>query len=224
MTNILAALQQFDWKNLPPVGTTSARRQGFLRNTFIGAALDLKVLRGNVDTRLGRVAANEFSFIMLARAGIDRLNLFRKDCMLTLPTPLSIPAPAQGVVAIECRATDSELLLALEGLNHSQSSLSAALERTVLWLTGGNCHTALAVHHDEFEMNSWAEAQGHRCEMRFSLESQELQRWFDKARRLTHGQLFFEMRQSHLSRALHTQLLNSGYDNLMTLRSPDALD
>jgi porphobilinogen deaminase len=223
-TKIIDTLKTLNWINLPPVGTTSARRQGFLRHTLNTPSLDLKVLRGNVDTRLGRVAADEFSFIMLARAGIDRLNLYNEESMFTLPTQLSIPAPAQGIVAIECRDSDAELNGYLNALNHSNSSLSAALERTVLWLTGGNCHTALAVHHEGSLLNSWAEARGLRSQFSLSLETQDLEHWERQARSTQHGQLFLEMRRSSLTRSIQGQLLGAGYDKLMALRNPESLE
>jgi len=219
---VFQALKSLDWTGLKPVGTTSARRQGFLRDAFAGAELDLRVLRGNVDTRLGRAEANEFSFIMLARAGIDRLNLYHTESMLTLPAQLSTPAPAQGIVAIECRDNDAQLKQALSVLNHPHSSLSAAFERTVLWLTGGNCHTALAVHLEDRNLTSWAEARGLRSSLQMTLELKAFEDWQTKARTSNHAQLFDDLRRSSLARSLHTQLLNSGYDKLMTLRTPDS--
>ncbi len=128
------------------IGTTSARRQHFMREHF-GSKLNLQILRGNVDSRLKRVKENEFSAIILAEAGLRRLGLFDPSHMISLDTNLFIPAPAQGVVAMECRTDSTELKSLLSQISHKDSLVSAALERTVLQLLGGDCHMAIASHH-----------------------------------------------------------------------------
>ena len=128
------------------VGTTSARRQMQMRATFT-PDLKLEVLRGNVDTRLERVRNNEFAAILLANAGLNRLNLFRAEHMIVLPPDLFIPAPAQGIIAIETVVERTDVCKLLAGLSHLPTLLAGALERLTLDLLGGDCHTAVAVHY-----------------------------------------------------------------------------
>lgn len=128
------------------IGTTSARRQHFMRQHF-DKNLNLQILRGNVDSRLKRVAANEFSAIILAEAGLRRLELFDPANMISLDTHLFIPAPAQGVIAMECRSDNEELKLLMSKISHTPSVTAAALERVVLQLLGGDCHMAIASYY-----------------------------------------------------------------------------
>lgn len=217
---VIAALRKLNWKNSAPVGTTSARRQSFLRHTFKELDLPLSVLRGNVDTRLGRVAADEFSFIMLARAGIDRLGLHNPTTMLTLPVTLSLPAPAQGIVAIECREDDNLLRAQLSTLNSFEASFAAAFERTTLWLTGGNCHTALAAHQNGNQLNSWATANSHYSEFTHTLNEIEQKKWQKISENSDHAEVFQSLLQSDIAEKIHTHLVETGYEKMMTLRAP----
>lgn len=129
-----------------PIGTTSSRRQLLMRNLF-SPKLNLQILRGNVDSRLKKVNNNEFSAILLAQAGLERLNLFDTKTMFTLPTDLFIPATAQGVVAIECREDNHDLIEILKKINCSQTCLQAGIERMVLYFLGGDCNSSIGVHY-----------------------------------------------------------------------------
>ncbi|MEY4064419.1 MAG: hypothetical protein RIR26_627 [Pseudomonadota bacterium] len=220
LTRLLEILNEIDWQKWPAIGTTSARRQTFLRHSIPNCASRLSVLRGNVDTRLQRVANNEFAFIMLARAGLDRLGFYRPDAMVTLPATLSTPAPAQGIVAIECRNDDTPLLAALSSLNSAQASLQAAFERTLLWLTGGSCHTALAAHLDGSRLSAWAAHAEQRRELQFTLTPQQLDNWDQQSRVADHSALFDALMESPLAQELHHALLDGGFDALMPLRRP----
>ncbi len=132
-----------------PIGTTSSRRQMLLRK-HISKDLNICVLRGNVDTRLKRLNADEFSAIMLAEAGLQRLNLFQKENMILMPLAQFIPAPAQGIVAIESLFRDKELIHEIVKINNKEAFFEAGLERLVLFLLGGDCHAAVGVckEHD----------------------------------------------------------------------------
>lgn len=127
-----------------PIGTTSGRRQMLLKKQ-ISPELNLKILRGNVDTRLQRLHANEFSAILLAEAGLQRLKLFSEENMIILPISKFIPAPAQGIVAIELKATNTELITEIKKINDLSAFIQAGLERLVLFLLGGDCHSAVGV-------------------------------------------------------------------------------
>ena len=219
---VLVGLAGADWNGAAPIGTTSARRQFFLNKTLAPANLPLVVLRGNVDTRLSRVGNNEFSFIMLARAGIDRLGLCSPEKMLTLPTSLCTPAPAQGVVAIECRSSDSELRKALASINDPQTSLAAALERATLWLTGGNCHTALAAHYDGNKLTSWAAADSKSSRLTFVFSQAEFEEFSSLSASNDHHDVFKYILNSPAAHRLHAKLVEEGFHHLMTLRQPNS--
>lgn len=217
--NVLDFLDSINWKLKAPIGTTSARRQSFLRGCLKRGEADITVLRGNVDTRLKRVAADEFAFIMLARAGIDRLQLDDPSRMLTLPVSLSVPAPAQGVVAIECRETDTELRQLLNQINHPVSAMAAAFERAVLWYTGSGCQTALASHLDNDELNCWIATPAKTCSMQSKLSIEEMNLWQQVATLKDYSGLFSELIRSESGRALHAGLIEHEFNTLADMRS-----
>lgn len=129
------------------IGTTSARRQMWVRK-FFGEKTSLHLLRGNVDSRLKRVRQNEFSAILLAKAGLDRLGLFCSDDMIVLPADLFIPAPAQGAVAIELPVTLTKESYSLASQNRLETLVPVLVERWALTCMGGDCHMAVALHCD----------------------------------------------------------------------------
>ena len=105
------------------VGTGSPRRTAQLR----GLGLDLEVvpIRGNVDTRIGKVRSGELDAVVLARAGLARLG--RVDEATEVIDPLTVlPAPAQGALALECRGVDAELVDSLAALDDAPEGLSYA--------------------------------------------------------------------------------------------------
>lgn len=125
------------------IGTSSLRRSlqlGFQRND-----LQYALLRGNVDTRLKKLAAGEYRAIVLAAAGLRRLGLFDRP-LWPLPVEISVPAVGQGALAIEARADDSATLALLAGLDHPESRACVLAERAFLAALGGDCHTPLAGH------------------------------------------------------------------------------
>ncbi len=99
------------------VGTTSLRRQAQLR--LRRPDLEMVELRGNVDTRLAKVARGDCDAIVLAKAGLDRLEMTDRITEV-LSTEICLPAAGQGAVGIEARADDAELLRILRKLNHSR--------------------------------------------------------------------------------------------------------
>jgi uroporphyrinogen decarboxylase len=121
------------------VGTSSPRRAASLRR----ARPDIEVvgLRGNVETRLQRVAEGALDAVVVAVAGLERLGLW-DETMQVLPPDLMLPAPAQGALAVEAR-TDSDLAEALAQLNHQPSRLAVAAERALLGGVGATCTTAV---------------------------------------------------------------------------------
>jgi hydroxymethylbilane synthase len=125
------------------VGTSSLRRAVSLR----AHRPDLRViaLRGNVDTRLRKVDAGECDAIVIARAGLVRLGLEGRVTQV-LSTEVSLPAPGQGALAIECRADDIEMRAVLTHLHDRATATCVSAERGVLIALGGDCKTPLGAY------------------------------------------------------------------------------
>jgi hydroxymethylbilane synthase len=131
---------------LPPgatIGTTSLRRQAQIRALY--PQLHLADLRGNVDTRLRRLREGHFDAILLAAAGMARLGRIHEATELLDPVQF-LPAPGQGVVAIECRAGDQATAAAVAPLHHSPSTRCALAERAFLAALGGGCNLPLGAY------------------------------------------------------------------------------
>jgi hydroxymethylbilane synthase len=117
------------------VGTGSPRRAAQLH--ALGLGLDVVGVRGNVDTRIGKVRSGEYDAVVLARAGLARIG--RLDEATEVLDPLQVlPAPGQGALAVECRA-DDELLGALATLDDPHARAAVEAERAVLATLEGGC-------------------------------------------------------------------------------------
>ncbi|OBH16444.1 hydroxymethylbilane synthase [Mycolicibacter sinensis] len=111
------------------VGTSSPRRAAQLR--ALGLGLEIRPLRGNLDTRLNRVSSGELDAIVVARAGLARLG--RLDAVTETLEPVQmLPAPAQGALAVECRAGDTALAALLAELDDTDTRRAVTAERTLL--------------------------------------------------------------------------------------------
>ena len=123
------------------VGTSAPRRAAQILN----ARPDCVIVpfRGNVATRLARLAADEADATLLAMAGLNRLGQHGLGHPLAAETWL--PAPGQGAIAIEARAKDRATRHALAAINHAPSNATLMAERALLAALGGNCHSAIAV-------------------------------------------------------------------------------
>jgi len=118
------------------VGTGAPRRVAQVR--ALGLGLDLVGVRGNVDTRLAKVAAGELDAVILARAGLERLD--RLDAVTEVLDPLQVlPACGQGALAVECRADDVELLELLGMLDDPDSRAATTAERSLLQALEAGC-------------------------------------------------------------------------------------
>jgi hydroxymethylbilane synthase len=111
------------------IGTGSPRRAALLRAT--GRQLQIVPMRGNVGTRLRKLADGEADALVLAMAGLSRLGLPGGIATCLDPSVL-MPAPAQGVLAVECRADDAETAAQLRNLDHAPSRAAAITERGFL--------------------------------------------------------------------------------------------
>jgi hydroxymethylbilane synthase len=137
--DVLVARDGLTLGELPPgarVGTGSPRRAAQIR--ALGFGVEVVPIRGNVDTRLGKVTSGELDAVVLARAGLARLD--RLAAVTELLDPLQmLPAPAQGALAVECRASDTELAAQLAALDHADSRAAVAAERSLLAALEAGC-------------------------------------------------------------------------------------
>ena len=125
------------------VGTSSLRR----RAQLLALRPDLAVaeMRGNVDTRLGKLASGQVDAILLAAAGLERLGLSPAG-MVFLAPKVFMPAIGQGILALEARADDSAVHAVLRPFDDPATRAAADAERAFLVTIGGDCHTPLAAH------------------------------------------------------------------------------
>jgi hydroxymethylbilane synthase len=122
------------------VGTGSLRRQAQLRH--LRPDLDIRDLRGNVDTRLRKVESGEYEAVLLAKAGLDRLG-WTERIAETLAPEVFLPAVGQGAIAVECRLKDTEAAQALEKLDHPETRTAIIAERALLAALQGGCQVPL---------------------------------------------------------------------------------
>ena len=125
------------------VGTASLRRELMLRAKF--PHLVVKSIRGNVGTRLSKLDNGEFDALVMAGAGLKRLNLSERIRELLDPA-LSLPSPGQGALGVEIRADRSDLLEALSFINDPETRACTAAERAVSRSLGGSCQVPLAAY------------------------------------------------------------------------------
>ncbi|MFD6858967.1 hydroxymethylbilane synthase [Rhodococcus sp. NPDC060086] len=117
---------------LPPgskVGTSAPRRRAQL--AALGLGLQLEPLRGNIDTRIGKVDSGELDAIVIARAGLSRIGRLDRVTEALEPVQM-LPAPSQGALAVECRAEDTALIEVLAELDDPSSRAAVVAERALL--------------------------------------------------------------------------------------------
>ncbi len=134
------------------VGTSSLRRA--VQVHAERSDLEIVPLRGNVDTRLRRAAEGTLDAVIVACAGLERLG-WADRITERLSVDLSLPAVAQGALAIECRDDDDALRELLAALHHQPTATAVAAERGVMRATGGNCLVPLAAYALFTESGFW---------------------------------------------------------------------
>lgn len=130
------------------IGSSSLRRQAQLK--IMRADLNIEPLRGNVNTRLKKLENGHYDAIILAAAGLERLQLEQHISQQFLPSEM-LPAAAQGVVGIECLADNGPLRTTLEKLNHQMTVQTTLAERAIAKVLQASCQSPLAsfaVVHD----------------------------------------------------------------------------
>lgn len=144
--DVLLGRRDGGWDALPPgavVGTSSPRRRAMV----LSRRPDLRTepIRGNVETRLEKLRAGAYDALIMAAAGLKRLEL-RPPHRTPLDPTEFVPAVGQGVLAVEARQADRELLELLRGVDDTRTRLAALAERAFLARLGAGCHTPVAAH------------------------------------------------------------------------------
>lgn len=141
------------------VATGSPRRRAQLQDLFPGA--EWPEIRGNVQTRLGRIVDGEVDATLLAAAGLRRLGLipFPGVRMLPLPVTTCVPAAGQGAIAIQCRTEDLEKW---RQRLCRETAVAVEAERRALAAMGGGCHSAAAAHWRNGVLHAFEGSRGYR--------------------------------------------------------------
>ena len=137
--------QKFHLVEKALVGTSSNRRKALLKH--YRKDVHTMDLRGNVPTRVQKLRDGKFDAIILAAAGLARLKMDLSEFYVHIPSPeVFIPAAAQGVLAIQCRENDVELISHLSKLNNLEQSSRTVIERKLLNLMDGGCQKPLGIY------------------------------------------------------------------------------
>lgn len=123
------------------VGTSSPRRAAQLLH--LRPDVKIEPIRGNVQTRLDKVAARTFEATFLAAAGLDRLGI---EAGHAVPYDVMTPAPGQAAIGIECRTDDEDVRALLERINNRTTYQAVSLERAFTQRLGGTCHSPVAAY------------------------------------------------------------------------------
>jgi hydroxymethylbilane synthase len=125
------------------VGSSSLRRQAQIRR--LRPDIEVVMYRGNVQTRLRKLAEGAVDATLLAHAGLRRLGLEHVVTSL-LPVDDFLPAPGQGAICVECRRGDARIEAILAPIHHDDTGLALACERAFLAALDGSCRTPIAAH------------------------------------------------------------------------------
>ena len=134
-------LKELDMKSI--VGTSSYRREFQIKK--IRSDVSCKLLRGNVDTRIKKLKEGMYDAIILSLAGIKYLKL-ENEISEIFTTEEIIPSVGQGVIALQCRENDQEIISLLKKVNHEETYRRAHAERNILKVLEGDCETAVGAH------------------------------------------------------------------------------
>ncbi len=125
------------------IGTSSYRREFQIKK--IRNDLKCKLIRGNVDTRIRKLNDGLYDAIILAYAGINSLKMSDQISDIFSVEEI-IPSAGQGIISLQCRKDDSEIISVLKKVNHNETYFRACAERNVLKVLGGDCETAVGAH------------------------------------------------------------------------------
>ena len=134
-------LKELDIKSI--IGTSSYRREFQIKK--IRPDVQCKLIRGNVDTRIQKLKDGLYDAIILSYAGIKYLQL-ENEIAETFTTKEIIPSVGQGIIALQCREDDKEIISILKKINHKETYKRAHAERDILKVLEGDCETAIGAH------------------------------------------------------------------------------
>ena len=168
--NLKEKIHKFkDLKKNAVIGTSSYRRQFQIKK--IRPDVNCKLIRGNVDTRIKKLMDGEYDAIILSYAGIKYLKLEDKISEIFSIEEI-IPSAGQGIIAIQCRENDKDMISMLKKINHKETYKRAHAERNILKILEGDCETAVGIHSKIDENKITVEAE------LFSLDG--TQRFYEK--------------------------------------------
>ena len=130
----------FKLKSQSKVGTSSLRRKAQLNS--LRSDINIVSMRGNIDTRIGKLKNKEFDAIVLSLAGLKMLNL-ENEVKEIFSTDQMLPAVGQGAIALQCRKDDHKTLNIVKMINDKESYCCIQAERALLEAIGGDCDTAV---------------------------------------------------------------------------------
>ncbi|GLY03305.1 MULTISPECIES: hydroxymethylbilane synthase [Actinoplanes] len=191
---------------LPPgarIGTGAVRRIAQLH--ALGLELQVTPIRGNVDTRIARVLGPEADLdaVVLARAGVARLGR-STEITETIDPMLMLPAPAQGALAVECRADDADLVELLAALDHAPTRAAVHAERSMLATLEAGCNAPVAAYAEVAEGDN-----GDEIYLRGAVISP------DGVRAIRLSRTGTPAGAAEIGKALAIDLLDAGADTLM---------
>ena len=134
-------LKDLDIKSI--VGTSSFRREFQIKK--LRPDINCKIIRGNVDTRIRKLKEGLYDAVILSYAGIKYLKL-ENEISEVFSTEEIIPSAGQGIIALQCRVDDMEIISLLKKINHNETYKRAHAERNILKVLEGDCETAIGAH------------------------------------------------------------------------------
>jgi hydroxymethylbilane synthase len=129
----------------PRIGTSSVRRSAQLTRLFPGATF--LAIRGNLDTRLRKLDSGQYDVLVLAAAGLRRLERAARISTV-LPPDACVPAPGQGIIAVEVRTGDERVRRAVAGIDDPLAAIALRAERAVVTRLGGGCQMPIGAYAD----------------------------------------------------------------------------
>ena len=134
-------LKELDLNSI--VGTSSYRREFQIKK--IRPDINCKLIRGNIDTRLKKLKEGQYDAIILSLAGIKYLQL-ENEITEIFTTKEIIPSAGQGIIALQCRENDKDIISLLKKINHEETYKRAHAERNILKVLEGDCETAIGAY------------------------------------------------------------------------------
>lgn len=143
--DVIVMMKEYTIKDEIIIGTSSSRRQEEAKTLFPHA--HFKSIRGNVDTRLKKLEDGDYDAVIFAKAGLDRLQLNLDEFFVKeLNEKEMIPAPCQGIIAVECRMKDVELKQLLKEISDESTYQRFVVERYMFSLLRADCSMGIGVH------------------------------------------------------------------------------